>query len=80
MKVVLTAPIPGVSTPSFPFGGATLTGLRIRFPPVRFEIIDEDEDIESREKLRVICGRMRAVAAACSRRVHETAFSFLRDR
>jgi hypothetical protein len=36
---VLTAPIPGVSTPSFPFGGATLTGLRIRFPPVRLEVV-----------------------------------------
>ena len=33
MKVVLTAPIPGVSTPSFPFGGAILTGLRIQNPP-----------------------------------------------
>ena len=32
MKVVLTAPIPGVKIPSFPFGGATLTGLRILFP------------------------------------------------
>jgi hypothetical protein len=31
--VVLTAPIPGVRTPSFPFGGAILTGLRIRFSP-----------------------------------------------
>jgi hypothetical protein len=50
MKVVLTAPIPGVSTPSFPFGGATLTGLRIRFPPVRFVIDDADES-ESREKI-----------------------------
>jgi hypothetical protein len=36
---VLTAPIPGVSTPSFPFGGATLTGLRIRFLPVRLEVV-----------------------------------------
>jgi hypothetical protein len=50
MKVVLTAPIPGVSTPSFPFGGATLTGLRIRFPPVRF-VVNEDEEIETREKV-----------------------------
>jgi hypothetical protein len=50
MKVVLTAPIPGVSTPNFPFGGATLTGLRIRFPPVRF-VIDEDDESEIREKI-----------------------------
>jgi hypothetical protein len=33
MKVVPTAPIPGVSTPNFPFGGTTLTGLRIQLPP-----------------------------------------------
>ena len=33
IKVVPTAPIPGVRTPSFPFGGATLTGLRIQNPP-----------------------------------------------
>jgi len=33
MSVVLTAPIPGVNTPNFPFGGAMLTGLRILFPP-----------------------------------------------
>jgi hypothetical protein len=32
MKVVLTAPIPGVSTPNLPFAGAMLTGLRIQFP------------------------------------------------
>jgi hypothetical protein len=30
ISVVLTAPIPGVRTPSFPFGGAILTGLRIQ--------------------------------------------------
>jgi hypothetical protein len=76
MKVVLTAPIPGVSTPSFPFGGATLTGLRIRFPPVQF-VVNEDEEIESREKYRATCRRIRAVAAPCSRRVEEIAFSFL---
>src|SRR5215472_15251623 len=34
ISVVLTAPIPGVSTPSFPFGEAILTGLRIHLPPV----------------------------------------------
>src|SRR5580692_278753 len=57
IKVVLTAPIPGVSTPSFPFGGVTLTGLRIRFPPVRFVFDDDDEDdeSESREKDRASC-------------------------
>jgi hypothetical protein len=32
MKVVLTAPIPGVSTPNLPLAGAMLTGLRIQFP------------------------------------------------
>ena len=32
ITVVATAPMPGVSTPSFPFGGAILTGLRIQFP------------------------------------------------
>jgi hypothetical protein len=37
IKVVLTAPIPGVSTPSLPFGGAILAGLRIQFPPGSFE-------------------------------------------
>jgi hypothetical protein len=36
MNVVLTAPIPGISTPSFPFGGAILAGLRIQFPPDYF--------------------------------------------
>src|ERR1700733_10434836 len=57
IKVVLTAPIPGVSTPSFPFGGVTLTGLRIRFPPVRFVLDDDDEDdeSESRKKDRASC-------------------------
>jgi hypothetical protein len=30
---VLTAPIPGVNIPSFPFGGAICTGLRIPFSP-----------------------------------------------
>jgi hypothetical protein len=33
--VVLTAPIPGVRTPSLPLGEAIFTGLRIQFPPVR---------------------------------------------
>src|SRR5579862_174607 len=33
ITVVLTAPMPGVSTPSFPFGGAILIGLRIRSSP-----------------------------------------------
>jgi hypothetical protein len=33
MKVVATAPIPGVKIPSLPFGGAIFTGLRIHFPP-----------------------------------------------
>jgi hypothetical protein len=79
MKVVLTAPIPGVSTPNFPFGGATLAGLRIRFPPVRF-VVDEDKQYERGEQLRVIRSRMRAVAAPRSRRVQETAFCFLRGR
>jgi hypothetical protein len=53
MKVVLTAPIPGVSTPNFPFGGATLTGLRIRFPPVRLvkRKFDENDESESRKKI-----------------------------
>src|SRR5712692_8173044 len=32
MNVVLTAPKPGVRTPSLPFGGAMLAGLRIGFP------------------------------------------------
>jgi hypothetical protein len=50
MKVVLTAPIPGVSTPSFPFGGATLTGLRIRFPPVQF-VIDDSDESKSHDKI-----------------------------
>jgi hypothetical protein len=36
MKVVLTAPIPGVKMPSFPLGGATLAGLRILFPQSNF--------------------------------------------
>ena len=30
MKVVATAPIPGMSTPSFPSGGAMVSGLFIR--------------------------------------------------
>src|SRR5439155_22383865 len=34
INVVLTAPRPGVSTPSFPFGGAMLVGRRIGFPPL----------------------------------------------
>jgi hypothetical protein len=34
MKVVLTAPIPGVRTPNLPLGEAIFTGLRIQFPPV----------------------------------------------
>jgi hypothetical protein len=29
--------MPGVKIPSFPFGGAMLTGLRIQFPPDSFE-------------------------------------------
>src|ERR1700684_289931 len=33
MKVVLTAPIPGVRTPSRPLGEAIFTGLRIPVPP-----------------------------------------------
>src|SRR3989442_12144577 len=33
MKVVLTAPMPGVRTPSSPFGGAILVGRRISNPP-----------------------------------------------
>jgi hypothetical protein len=42
MNVVLTAPIPGVSTPSFPLGGAILTGLRMRFPPVLARMMPVD--------------------------------------
>src|SRR5258708_6427997 len=34
MNVVATAPIPTVSTPSFPFGGAIAESRRIRFSPV----------------------------------------------
>src|SRR5438128_430797 len=34
INVVLTAPMPGMSTPSFPFGGAMLVGRRIGFPPL----------------------------------------------
>jgi hypothetical protein len=37
---VLTAPIPGISTPNFPFGGAILAGLRIPFPPVSIKDSD----------------------------------------
>jgi hypothetical protein len=33
MKVVLTAPIPGVRTPRRPLGEAIFTGLRIQIPP-----------------------------------------------
>jgi hypothetical protein len=32
MKVVLTAPIPGVNIPSFPFAGAIFVGRCILFP------------------------------------------------
>jgi hypothetical protein len=82
MKVVLTAPIPGVSTPNFPFGGATLTGLRIRFPPVPFvnHKDDENDKTESRVMARVIRRNTDAVAALRSRRVQELAFSVLRGR
>jgi len=38
MNVVLTAPIPGVRTPSFPFGGAMLTGLRILIPQCALDL------------------------------------------
>jgi hypothetical protein len=34
MNVVLTAPMPGVSTPSLPFGGAMLAGRRMTIPPI----------------------------------------------
>jgi hypothetical protein len=34
MNVVATAPIPTVSTPSFPFGGVIAESRRIRFSPV----------------------------------------------
>src|SRR5437879_2568869 len=34
INVVLTAPMPGVSTPSVPFGGAMLVGRRIGLPPL----------------------------------------------
>src|SRR5438105_3015612 len=34
MNVVLTAPMPGVRTPSVPFGGAMLVGRRIGLPPL----------------------------------------------
>ena len=34
MKVVATAPMPTVSTPSFPFGRAMPADLRIRISPV----------------------------------------------
>src|SRR5260370_36266863 len=34
MNVVATAPIPTVSTPSFPFGGAIAESRRIHFLPV----------------------------------------------
>jgi hypothetical protein len=30
MKVVLTAPMPGVSIPSFPFGGAIFSGFSMQ--------------------------------------------------
>jgi hypothetical protein len=36
INVVLTAPIPGVSIPNFPFAGAILVGRRIQFPPEFF--------------------------------------------
>jgi hypothetical protein len=44
MKVVLTAPIPGVSTPNFPFGASIVTGLRIQIPPVSIEKISGKYD------------------------------------
>jgi hypothetical protein len=58
---VLTAPIPGVSTPSFPFGGATLTGLRIRFPPVRLEVVKK----ANAAPLVASCSATRAPARFC---------------
>src|ERR1700730_1629300 len=38
MNVVATAPIPTVSTPSFPFGGAMAESRRIRFSPVFIKV------------------------------------------
>jgi hypothetical protein len=32
IKVVLTAPMPGVNIPSFPFGGAIFPGFSIQLP------------------------------------------------
>src|ERR1700704_2459603 len=38
MNVVATAPIPTVSTPSFPFGGAIAESRRIRFSPMFMKV------------------------------------------
>jgi hypothetical protein len=55
--VVLTAPIPGVSTPSFPFGGAILTGLRIHFPlGLVFERFVTPAVVSARVPRGALCG------------------------
>jgi hypothetical protein len=51
MRVVLTAPIPGVNTPSLPFGEAMLTGLRIRCSPL-CELQMKQDDVTSHDDLQ----------------------------
>jgi predicted transcriptional regulator len=47
--------MPGVSTPSFPFGGVMLTGLRIRNPPFR----RSSSSGTTRAKKRFACYKIR---------------------
>jgi hypothetical protein len=50
--------MPGVKIPSFPLGGATLTGLRIRYSPVVIEMLNTircaRRQLAAKRKLRVI--------------------------
>src|SRR5580658_3249198 len=82
INVVLTAPIPGVSTPNLPFGGAILTGLRIHFP--LFAIVDREKFPHGRRQRDADCARrniMREARKFCkSKRGRQRAMLLFPDR
>jgi hypothetical protein len=47
--------MPGIKTPSFPFGGAMLTGLRIQRSPLRLEYFVSITTLEMMEQRVGIC-------------------------
>jgi hypothetical protein len=66
MKVVLTAPIPGVRTPNLPFAGAMLTGLRIQFSLCTLDLREMiRRDILSGATMQTKTSMMREGRAIC---------------